>query len=304
MKSIQKMWTSAIVALIVAVGCGDEKGVIGPDVEQPAGKRASKVALGDASAQRAVVTAKVTENETSVEGVQVAFFRSISGRRSDYRWKAVTDSDGEATIEIVTDRITSGYYRARVVDPESGEVMGEWQDVPINGGKEIHLSLPIGPPLVISRSPLLDIPGRSVEEHNKSVARRFFEELNQGNLAAMPEILSPNYVQNDPFFGLSSPGPEGFTQYILGFVNVFPDLQFTMTNLIADGDKVVYTWIGRGTHQGELLGVPATGKQVEVMGISFVRLVNGKFEEAHLEWDGEGLLAQLGVLTLPGRPMP
>ncbi len=71
--------------------------------------------------------------------------------------------------------------------------------------------------------------------------------------------------------------------------------------MIAEGDQVVTRWSGRGTHTGDLPGIPATGKQTLVTGIQIDRIVNGKVVEDHVNWDTLGLLQQLGVIPTPGQ---
>ena len=65
---------------------------------------------------------------------------------------------------------------------------------------------------------------------------------------------------------------------------------------IADGDKVVTRWTGRGTHDGDLMGVAPTGKQVTVSGLTLSRLANGKVVEEYTNWDTFGMMKQLGVV--------
>ena len=94
--------------------------------------------------------ATVTQNDAPSVGLDVAFSRSIAGQRPDYKWVGTTDKDGQVEIEIVADsgqfsRIgTTGYYLIRSIDPLSGEIAGQWGSLPINGGYEVLLSLPIG----------------------------------------------------------------------------------------------------------------------------------------------------------------
>jgi sugar lactone lactonase YvrE len=100
---------------------------------------------------RAVVVATVTRDGAPVAGLEVSFSRTVSGRRPDYRWKGTTNSSGQVTVEIIADpgplflrTGASGYYAAQATDPVSGNVVAEWASIPINGGREITLSLPIG----------------------------------------------------------------------------------------------------------------------------------------------------------------
>lgn len=99
---------------------------------------------------RALVSATVTQDGLPAAGVDVAFARSISGERAEYRWKDTTGSDGRVDVEIRVDparflrKGASGYYLVRAVEPQSGEAIGEWGSVPLSGGKETELVLAVG----------------------------------------------------------------------------------------------------------------------------------------------------------------
>ena len=133
-------------------------------------------------------------------------------------------------------------------------------------------------------------------EQNKMNNRRVFEEaFNQGNLAVIDEVCAPNYVLNDPTGPVR--GPAGFKQFITMYRAAFPDLHFTIEEEIAEGDRVVVRWTARGTHWGELMGIPPTGKPATVTVITIARAAaNGKFEEVWNNLDSLGMLQQLGVL--------
>ncbi len=138
-------------------------------------------------------------------------------------------------------------------------------------------------------------------EDNKALDRRGFEEVwNKGNLAVVDELNDANVVTHNP------PGPplrgtEAFKQFVLMYRRAFPDMQLTIEDQIAEGDKVVTRWTARGTHQGELMGIPPTGKQATVTGITVGRVVNGKFVESWSNFDALGLMQQLGVVPAPGQ---
>ena len=83
--------------------------------------------------------------------------------------------------------------------------------------------------------------------------------------------------------------------------NTFPDFHQTVEDDFAEGDKVVHRWTISGTHQGEFLGIPATGKQVANSGMSIFRIAGGKFVELWVESDNMTLMQQLGVLPAPGQ---
>jgi steroid delta-isomerase-like uncharacterized protein len=133
-------------------------------------------------------------------------------------------------------------------------------------------------------------------EENKAVTRRVTEEIwNQGNMALLDELFAPNYVNHDP----TNPEVrdlERFKQYVVSVRTAFPDLNITINDLIAEGDKVVTRWTGRGTQKGEFGKIPATGKQVTITGITISRIADGKIVESWWSSDDLGLFQQLGLI--------
>ena len=135
----------------------------------------------------------------------------------------------------------------------------------------------------------------SVEE-NKAQTRRAIEEFwNQGKMELLDEFFAPNYVNHDPTHPDVS-DLEGYKQWAITSRNAFPDLNVTIDDLIAEGDKVVTRWTLRGTHKGELGKIPATGNQVTITGITISRIVDGKNVESWWSSDDLGFLQQLGVI--------
>jgi steroid delta-isomerase-like uncharacterized protein len=133
----------------------------------------------------------------------------------------------------------------------------------------------------------------SVEE-NKAIVRRYFEAFfNQGNLAVADEIIAEGYQSTLPGVGT---GLEGQKQLYQMFHAGFPDLRFTIEDLIAEGDKVVARWTARATHQGEFQGIAPTGKQVAISWISIDRISDGKMQETWANYNQLGMLQQLGVI--------
>jgi steroid delta-isomerase-like uncharacterized protein len=135
---------------------------------------------------------------------------------------------------------------------------------------------------------------------NKATARRGWEEIwNKGDLTIAPEHYAPTYVSHMP----GNPdlhGPEGHNQLVMMYRTAFPDLHFTVEDQIAEGDKVVNRVTARGTHLGEFRGIPPTGKQVTVAGITIDRIAGGKLIESWVSWDFLGMLQQLGVVSKLG----
>src|SRR5258708_38594660 len=95
-------------------------------------------------------------------------------------------------------------------------------------------------------------------------------------------------------------GKEAFKQFLSMYLTAFPDLHFTIEDIIAEGDTVVVRFTFRGTHQGDLMGIPPTGKQVVVTGIDIICAANGKVVEEWVNRDELSLLQQLGVIPTPG----
>ncbi len=148
-----------------------------------------------------------------------------------------------------------------------------------------------------------DIAHQVAEEEHKALVRRFFEEAwNQGNLDVVDELVAADFdghpPPNRPDFGR---GPEGQKQFIRTYRSAFPDVHFTIDDMIVEGYKVAARYTGRGTHQGELMGIPPTGKQVTVTGIVICRIADGKLAEAWGNFDELGMLQQLGVIPTPGQ---
>ncbi len=119
----------------------------------------------------------------------------------------------------------------------------------------------------------------SAEEKNKALARKFFEEAwGKGNLAAVDEFIAADYVMYPIPPGLP-PGPEGTKQAITTYRTAFPDLQATVDDIFAAGDRVALRWSIRGTHLGDWLGIPPTGNHMAATGISVYRMAGGKMVE-------------------------
>lgn len=139
-------------------------------------------------------------------------------------------------------------------------------------------------------------------EQNKSIVRRWIEEgWNKHNPAAVDQFYAPNYVQHDA----GRPplqGREGLKQYVGMFLTAFPDLHFTIDDLIADGDKVVWRFSSTGTNEGSFMGISATGKRGGGTGIVIFRLADSQIAEGWVNYDALGLLQQLGVIPTPERP--
>lgn len=135
-----------------------------------------------------------------------------------------------------------------------------------------------------------------------ALARRSFDEIwNTGRLEAADELFSPDYVNHDPTSPEVPPGPEGVKQLARMYRRAFPDLKFTIDEMLAAADKVITRWTGQGTHGGALRGLPPTGRQARVTGISIHRVAGGRIVETWMAWDALGLMEQLGAASVPAR---
>ena len=135
-------------------------------------------------------------------------------------------------------------------------------------------------------------------EQNKTVTRRYFEELwNQNDLAVIDEILASEVEGH--VAGQTIRGADTFRQRAQTLRTIYSDPHFTVEDQIAEGDKVLVRWTLRGKHTGEYMGAKPTGKEVVSTGMNLFRLADGKIEELWVESDDLGELQQLSVVTLP-----
>jgi len=135
-------------------------------------------------------------------------------------------------------------------------------------------------------------------EENKALVRRFDEAVwNRRDPSLVDELFAPSHV----FRAAGSPplDREGHKQMIAHFQGAFPDGRNTTDELIAEGDKVASRWTYRGTHRGAFQGIPPTGKQVTLTGISLWRVEGGQIVESWHEADFLGLMHQLGAIPAP-----
>jgi len=135
-------------------------------------------------------------------------------------------------------------------------------------------------------------------EQNKSIVRRWVEEgWNKRNTALIDQLFTPNFYQHET-------GPETVNSsetlkpFVAGYLSAFPDLQFTIEDLVAEGDKVVWRFKATGTNTGPFMGGPVTGKSITVTGTITFRLEDSRMAEAWLNLDVLGLLQQVGIIPV------
>jgi steroid delta-isomerase-like uncharacterized protein len=140
-------------------------------------------------------------------------------------------------------------------------------------------------------------------EENKAVSRRVAEEVfNGGNVDLADELYAPDYVLHDPSLPEDLHGPEGIKRYAAMTLGAFPDIRVAVEDQVAEGDKVVSRWTATGTHTGDLMGIPPTGRRVEISGVTINRFSGGKIAEDWYQSDDLGMMQQLGVVPSGEQP--
>ena len=148
------------------------------------------------------------------------------------------------------------------------------------------------------------------EEEAQTIAKSNLEIWNEGNLAMVDEICSPDYVRHYVDIYEDIVGIDAYKQWITNTRTIFPDFQVTREGeLIFKDDKIVSRWIAEGTNTGPLVtplgSFPSTGKKVRFYGIHIIQVVEGKITEEWLYFNQASTLQQLGfTLTPPAPPEP
>lgn len=133
----------------------------------------------------------------------------------------------------------------------------------------------------------------SVEE-NKQAQQQFGEAINSGNLENLRDLVSKDVKDHDPAPN-QGPGPQGYIDFFSMMRNAFPDMDVEVETLVAAEDKVAFAYTLTGTHKGEFMGVPPTGKKIKARGMQISRFKDGKLVERWGSSDELGILKQLGV---------
>jgi steroid delta-isomerase-like uncharacterized protein len=136
-------------------------------------------------------------------------------------------------------------------------------------------------------------------EQNKRIIREFIDEiLNRQHLELVEKFLASDYRLY--FAGApESVDREAFPRFTTVFPTAFPDFRLAIKSVVAEGDEVAVRFVLEGTHKAEFMGVPATGKKVEVPGHVFYRLRDGKIVEDRPIFDRALMLEQLGIMRAP-----
>ena len=136
-------------------------------------------------------------------------------------------------------------------------------------------------------------------EENRAVVQRFLEELFNGrDLDAIDRYIADDYVDRVTPPDIP-PTRDGFRQFVGSFLDALPDFRYTIDDMIADGDRVAVRLTAQGTQQGELMGIPPTGKRATWGEMHIGRMQDGKIVEHWGQIDNLGMLQQLGVIPTP-----
>jgi predicted ester cyclase len=134
----------------------------------------------------------------------------------------------------------------------------------------------------------------------RNISRLYLECLNEGRLGAADEVIAPSFSVNTGGKAPGGLGADGFKELVVTRMRAgFPDLHFTLDDVLSDGDRVVVRWTMTGKQQGPYMGIAPTGKSVALTAIAIYRMIDGRAVEQWSVVDRLGLLQQLGVTSVP-----
>jgi len=143
-------------------------------------------------------------------------------------------------------------------------------------------------------------------DENKAVVQRWFSDVvSRGDMQSLDEICAVCHPQFEMVRGVVEPAPQGINGLkglIASLRTAFPDLSATVDEQVAEGDKVVSRVTMSGTHEGEFMGVPATGKSFTIPGVSIWEVIDGQLISEWVSWDSMSMMQQLGLLPAPASP--
>jgi predicted ester cyclase len=137
----------------------------------------------------------------------------------------------------------------------------------------------------------------SAEENRVLIQRLFKDVLNQGDMGPLDEIISPEHVEHAALPGQDGSGLAGVKLRLATFREAFPDMVWTLEDLVADEEKAVARWSMNATNQGAFMGVAPTGRR-NFYGLDIYCIVSGQLTEHWHEIDALGLMQQLGVIHM------
>lgn len=135
------------------------------------------------------------------------------------------------------------------------------------------------------------------DEENRTLIRRFMDLYNEWDPNTLDEIVAEDFVDHNPGLGQDGHGAQTTKTAFALMISAFSGRTLTHDHILSDGDMVAGQWTLRARHTGEILGVPATGKEVSIRWVSIWRIVDGRLHDRWGLLDRLGLLQQLGVVT-------
>jgi steroid delta-isomerase-like uncharacterized protein len=136
------------------------------------------------------------------------------------------------------------------------------------------------------------------KEQNAAALTTFAEAVSTGNYALFDDVVAPNSIDHDPAPG-QVPGPKGYGALFTEMRRAFPDMKVEVAQLVADEDAIAFAYTFTGTHDGPLMGIPATGKKVKIRGMQISKFRDGKMVERWGSSDQLGMLQQIGATAIP-----
>jgi len=161
--------------------------------------------------------------------------------------------------------------------------------------------------LFVAASDASELSSEEIEKRNIEVVRKAHESLAAGDFEAFKSVISPNYTrhcQAMPPEQQELHGTEEFFGFLEEFIEAVPSYSDTLSNMIADGDRVAYVSTMTGTQTGPMGELPATGKTFTLVNIIIQRLEDGKIVETWVSWDNVAFLSQLGLMPGPTGDSP
>ena len=138
-------------------------------------------------------------------------------------------------------------------------------------------------------------------EQNKAVVRRLIDEVfNQGNISVVDDLATPGFIEHEDLPPGMPAGREGVKMLTSAMHGAFPDFHAAIEDLIAEGDKVVLRMTWKGTQKGEFLGIPASGKHLDITVIDILGFRDGKIVDHWGLMDNARMMQQLGAMPMPG----
>jgi len=187
-----------------------------------------------------------------------------------------------------------GHY-AFTIAHNGRKVASDWAHVfTVRGGKVVKFREHTDSAKMAEANRDAGTPG--LGEATKAIIRRWVEDgWNKRDPSLIDQIFTPDVVQHDP----NAPpvtNAAALKDYVSGLLSAFPDLRFSIENLAADGDRVIWRFDSRATHRGPLMGIPPTGKTGTITGQVEFRFAGDRVAEIWVNYDQFGLLRQLGVI--------